>query len=83
MRIVHPKTGHTMVMVDGSDLIAEIHKETDVIDRAYRTVTIGHIGYSSPAVVVYRDEWDGFTALVKQIDLEFKYDMNPIGELKP
>ena len=83
MRVVHPKTGHVMLMVEGSNLIAEIEKETDVIDREYRTVTIGNIGYSSPAMMIYRDEWNGFMALMQQIDLEFRHDMNAIGEVKP
>ena len=83
MRIIHPKTGHTLVMVEGINLIAQVDKETDVGGSEYRIVTIGNIGYSNPAMMICRDEWDGFMALVKQIDLEFKHDMNPIGELKP
>jgi hypothetical protein len=83
MRVVHPKTGAVLLMVDSSPLIAEVETEVDAEDMPYRTVTIGNIGYSSPAMMLYRDEWEGFMALVKQIDLEFRHDMNPIGELKP
>ena len=83
MRIVHPKTGHVMLMVDTCPLIAEVEKDVDIEDLEYRTVTIGNIGYSSPLIMLYRDEWDGFMALIQQIDLEFRHDMNAMGEAKP
>ena len=82
MRIVHPKTGHAMVMVEGCELIAEIEKDKGEDDRCYWAVTIGCIG-SSSAMMLYRDEWDGFMALIQQIDLEFRHDMGAMGDLKP
>ena len=83
MRIVHPKTGHVMLMVDTCPLMAEVEEDTDVNDRKYRTVTIGHIGYSNPAMMLYRDEWEGFMALIQQINLELQHDMNAMGEATP
>ena len=82
MRIVHPKTGNALLMVDSCEFIAEVDTKGTIEDSDYLNVVIGHVGYSA-SLSIYKNEWDGFMALVKQIDLEFHHDMNPIGELKP
>lgn len=82
MRVVHPKNHNSLIMVEGSDFIAEVDTGATIETPDYRNVIIGHVGYSA-SLSIYKDEWDGFVALVKQIDLEFRHDMGAIRESKP
>lgn len=71
MKVIHPKTQSTLIMVEGIDLIAEIDSERATDDQdEYKSVTLGEVGYAHCALV-YKKEWAAFKQLISEIDAEW------------
>ena len=71
MKVIHPSTKSTLIMVEGLSLIAEIDDErASDDDDGFKSVTIGEVGYTHCALI-YRKEWEAFKALIAEIDQEW------------
>lgn len=71
MKVQHPNTKTTLLMNEHCLFIAEIDKDlSDTSDDVYESVEIGVIGYSG-SLHIDRDAWEGFKALVAEIDREW------------
>jgi hypothetical protein len=69
MKITHPNTQSTLIMNEQCPFIAEIeHRPSDEVE--YHSVMIGEVGYST-GLNICRADWEGFKALVAEIDREW------------
>jgi hypothetical protein len=78
MKITHPNTQSMLLMNEQCSLMAEIetHDDPDDTDAdadfklRYSSVMVGEIGHY-PVLVISRLDWEGFKALVAEIDREW------------
>jgi hypothetical protein len=70
MKIIHPNTQSTLLMNEQCPFIAEIETHSGPDEVFYCAVQFGEIGYSG-ALNVMREDWEGFKALVAEIDREW------------
>ena len=68
MKVIHPKTQATLIMNAQCHWIAEIEAPSVKVPE-FVSVTIGLVG-CPPAMIVYREDWQGFKALINEIDQE-------------
>ena len=70
MKVTHPNTQSTLIINDQCHYLAQIetHEEDDEV--SYCAVLIGEIGFSG-SLNIARDDWEGFKALVAEIDQEW------------
>ena len=70
MKVTHPNTKSTLLMNEQCPFIAEIETHSGSDEVFYCAVQIGEIGYSGSLNII-RDDWEGFKALVAEIDQEW------------
>jgi hypothetical protein len=70
MKVIHPNTQSTLLMNEQCPFIAEIETHENSDEIFYRAVQIGEVGYSG-SLNITRDDWEGFKALVAEIDREW------------
>jgi hypothetical protein len=69
MKVTHPHTQSTVLMGEQCPFIAVIEQRpSDEVE--YHSVMIGEVGYSL-ALNICRSDWEGFKALVAEIDREW------------
>lgn len=71
MRVTHPNTQSTLLMNEQCPFIAEIETHIGSDEVFYCAVQIGEIGYSG-SLNITKDNWEGFKALVNEIDQEWQ-----------
>ena len=71
MKVTHSNTQSTLLMNDQCPFIAEVETHAGSDEVFYSAVQIGEIGYSG-ALNITREDWEGFKALVNEIDREWQ-----------
>lgn len=70
MKVLHPNTKNSLIMVDGLNVVAEIENLSVDNDSEFLSVTIGEVGHSG-CMLIYKKEWAAFKQLVEEIDAEW------------